>query len=80
MQVLTKKKIVEPHRHGKVNVFRPLMPRDQYIAGFMEETRNTLFKGSLKNFLLFFARSEKIDRRELREILKEMDNDDEKTE
>lgn len=80
MQVLTKKKIVEPYRQGKVNVFRPLMSRDQYIAGFMEETRNTLFKGSLKNFLLFFARSEKIDRRELREILKEMDNDDEKTE
>lgn len=80
MQVLTKKKIVEPYRQGKVNVFKPLMSRDQYIAGFMEETRNTLFKGSLKNFLLFFARSEKIDKSELREILKEMDNDDEKTE
>lgn len=73
MQVLTKKKIVEPYRRGKVNVFKPLMPRDLYINGFMEETRNTLFKGSLRNFLLFFARSEKIDKAELREILKEME-------
>lgn len=72
MQVLTKKKIVEPERRGKVNVFRPLMQRDEYINGFMEETRNTLFQGSLKNFLLFFARSEKIDKAELRKILKEM--------
>lgn len=73
MQVLTKKKIVEPYRRGKVNVFKPMMSRDLYINGFMEETRNTLFKGSLRNFLLFFARSEKIDKAELREILKEME-------
>lgn len=77
MQVLTKKKVVEPYRRGKVNVFRPLMSRDQYISGFMEETRNTLFKGSMRNFLLFFARHEKIDKAELREILKEMETTDE---
>ena len=53
-------------------MFTPLMSRDQYINGFMEETRNTLFKGSLKNFLLFFARHEQIDREELQEILMEM--------
>ena len=76
MQVLTKKNVVEPRRQGKVNVFKPLMSRDEYISGFMEETRNTLFKGSLRNFLLFFARSEKIDKAELREILKEMKETD----
>ncbi|HRF85857.1 MAG TPA: BlaI/MecI/CopY family transcriptional regulator [Alloprevotella sp.] len=80
MQVLTKKKIVEPYRQGKVNVFKPLMSRDQYISGFMEETRNTLFKGSMRNFLLFFARNEKIDKAELREILKEMAETDGGTE
>lgn len=80
MQVLTKKKIVEPYRQGKVNVFKPLMSRDQYISGFMEETRNTLFKGSMRNFLLFFARHEKIDKAELREILKEMEETDGGTE
>lgn len=80
MQVLTKKKIVEPYRQGKANVFKPLMSRDQYISGFMEETRNTLFKGSMRNFLLFFARNEKIDKAELREILKEMEETDGGTE
>lgn len=76
MQVLTKKKIVEPYRQGKVNVFHPLMTRDQYISGFMEETRNTLFQGSARNFLMFFTRHEKIDRDELREILKEMETEE----
>lgn len=72
MHVLVKKGIVTFRREGKKNVFIPLMSRDQYINGFMEETRNTLFKGSLKNFLLFFARHEQIDRKELEEILMEM--------
>lgn len=72
MHVLTKKGIVTSRREGKKNVFTPLMSRDQYINGFMEETRNTLFKGSLKKFLLFFARHEQIDREELQEILMEM--------
>lgn len=72
MQILTKKKIVEAVRQGKANVFIPLMTRDQYISGFMEETRNVLFKGSLRNFLLYFARHEKIDRAELMEIINEM--------
>ena len=72
MHVLSKKGIVTSRREGKKNVFTPLMSRDQYINGFMEETRNTLFKGSLKNFLLFFARHEQIDREELQEILMEM--------
>lgn len=76
MQVLTKKNIVEPRREGKTNVFKPLMSRELYINGFMDETRDTLFKGSVKNFLLFFARHEKIDKAELREILKEMEKNE----
>lgn len=72
MQILTKKRIVEAKRQGKANVFIPIMTRDQYISGFMEETRNVLFKGSLRNFMLYFARHEKIDKAELKEILNEM--------
>lgn len=76
MQVLTKKRIVEPRRVGKTNVFTPLMMREEYLSGFMEETRNTLFKGSVKNFLLFFARHERIGHEELKEILSEMEQNE----
>lgn len=76
MQVLTSKKIVGAQRRGKANVFRPLISREQYVDGFMEETRNTLFKGSLKNLLLYFARKEKISKEELIEILSVMQTDE----
>lgn len=76
MQVLTSKKIVGAKRRGKANVFRPLISREQYVDGFMEETRNTLFKGSLKNLLLYFARKEKISKEELIEILAVMQTDE----
>ena len=76
MQVLTSKKIVGAQRRGKANVFRPLISREQYVDGFMEETRNTLFKGSLKNLLLYFARKEKISKEELIEILSAMQTDE----
>lgn len=72
MQVLTKKGIVTFERVGKANVYRPLMQREEYINGFMEETRKTLFRGSLTAFLSFFAKHEKISKHEMEEILKIM--------
>ena len=77
MQVLTNKKVVAARRRSKANVFRPLITREQYVEGFMEETRNTLFKGSLKNLILYFARKEKISKEELLEILEEMKSNEE---
>lgn len=75
MQVLTRKGIVGFEKVGKANVYHPIMSREDYIKGFMEETRNTLFKGSLKSFMLFFAKHEKISKEEMEEILNIMSKD-----
>lgn len=72
MQVLTRKGIVTFERQGKTNVYRPVMLRNEYLRGFLEETTNTLFKGSLSAFLTFFAKHEKISKAEMEKILKEM--------
>jgi len=72
MQVLTKKEIVTFEKVGKANVYRPLLTREEYINGFMTEAKETVFGGSLRSFLSFFAKSEKISPEELQEILKEM--------
>jgi predicted transcriptional regulator len=69
MQVLTSKKIVGAQRRGKANVFRPLISREQYVDGFMEETRNTLFKGSFSKLLLFFAERERLAADEVEKIV-----------
>lgn len=72
MQVLTKKQVLTFEKQGKANIYIPLLSRKDYLANFMDETRDSLFRGSAKSFLSFFAQHEKISREELEEILKEM--------
>lgn len=75
MQILTKKGVVDYKRVGKAYVYSPILSRDEYIGGFMNDACNTVFGGSMRSFFSFFAKSEKISREELEEILKEMDKD-----
>lgn len=72
MQVLTKKEVLRFEKQGKANVYIPKLSREEYLKGFMNETRDSLFQGSVKSFLSFFAKHEKISKKELEEILKEM--------
>ena len=76
MQVLTRKGVVSPERRGKAHVFRPLLSREEYINCFMQETRNILFQGSLRNFFSYFVKSEKLSKEEVKKILDEI-NDEE---
>ena len=69
MQVLTRKEVVFPERRGKAHVFRPRLSREEYINGFID----TLFHGSLRNFLSYFVKSEKLSKEELQELLEEID-------
>jgi predicted transcriptional regulator len=75
MQILTKKGIVDFERVGKAYVYKPLLSRDEYIGGFMNDACDNVFGGSMRSFFSFFAKSEKISREELEEILKEMDKE-----
>lgn len=74
MQILTKKGIVDFDRVGKAYVYKPVLSRDEYIGGFMNDACDNVFGGSMRSFFSFFAKSEKISREELEEILKEMDS------
>lgn len=55
MQVLTKKQVVGFEKRGKANTYIPRLTREEYLTNFMDETRNTLFRGSAKSFLSFFC-------------------------
>ncbi len=75
MQVLTRKGIVTFEKVGKANVYRPLLSRDEYISSFVSEAKANVFGGSIRNFLSFFVKGERLSKDELREILKEMADD-----
>lgn len=76
MQILTKKGIVDFDRVGKAYVYKPVLSREEYIGGFMNDACDNVFGGSMRSFFSFFAKSEKISREELEDILKEMDGND----
>ena len=69
MRVLTKKGIVKPTLQGKAYVYTPIMSREEYTKGFLEETRNTLFKGSFTKLLMFFAERERLAADEVERIV-----------
>ena len=67
--VLMQKGVVEATPQGKAYLYKPLMTREEYTKGFMEETRNTLFKGSFSKLLLFFAERERLAADEVEKIV-----------
>lgn len=69
MRVLVKKGIVAAKPNGKQHVYSPIMTREEYTKGFMEETRNTLFKGSWSSLVSFFAKYERLTTEEIQELI-----------
>lgn len=69
MRVLAKKHVVKASPCGKAHRYTPLMTREEYTRGFMEETRNTLFKGSLSALVSFFAEHERLAADEVERII-----------
>lgn len=69
MRVLAQKGVVKATPQGKAHIYTPLMTREEYTKGFMEETRNTLFKGSFSKLFLFFAERERLAADEVDKII-----------
>ena len=70
MRVMVSKGIVEAKPgSGKAHIYVPIMTREEYTQGFMEETRNTLFKGSFSALLSFFAERERLAADEVERII-----------
>lgn len=79
MQVLTKKGIVSFDKEGRTNIYRPLLSREEYLESFVDDARDNLFGGSIVNLSSFFAKREKLSKRELQDILNEMEDESEDT-
>ena len=76
MQVLTRKEVVQPERQGKAHVFRPLLSREEYIDGFMNETRDTVFQGSVRSFFSYFVKKERLSKEEVQQLLDEINREE----
>ena len=54
---------------GKTFFFRPLVSRDEYRKHVVEDVKESFFDGSVKSFVSFFVKEEKLSEKELKELL-----------
>ena len=72
MKILTQKGFVKPEKReddGKTFFFRPLITQDEYRKRVVKDVKNTLFGGSLRSLVNFFAKEEKIPDDEIQDLL-----------
>jgi len=72
LKILTVKEFIRSRKQGegsKTLVFMPRITRDSYANRVMKDVKNSLFAGSLKSMLSFFAQNEEVTEDELQEII-----------
>lgn len=72
LKILTVKEFIRSRKLGegsKTLVFMPRITRDSYANRVMKDVKNSLFAGSLKSMLSFFAQNEEVTEDELQEII-----------
>lgn len=72
LKILTQKGFVKAEKlmnGGKSFLFRPVVSRDEYRRHITEDMTNNFFDGSVKSFVSFFVKEEKISEEDLKELL-----------
>ena len=72
LKILTVKEFIRSKKQGegsKTLVFFPRISREMYANRVMKDVKNSLFAGSLKSMLSFFAQNEEVSEEDLEEII-----------
>jgi BlaI family penicillinase repressor len=69
IRILEQKGFVGHTVFGKTHEYYPLVSKDEYRRQFLNNMISDYFSGSFKQLVSFFAREEKIDRKEMEELL-----------
>ena len=72
LKILTVKEFIHSKKLGegsKTLVFMPRISRDSYANRVMRDVKNSLFAGSLKSMLSYFAQQEEVSEEDLEEII-----------
>jgi len=69
IRILAQKGFVSHKAYGKTHEYYPLVSKDEYRKQFLNNMISDYFSGSFKQLVSFFAREEKIDRKDMEELL-----------
>lgn len=73
---LEEKGYVSHEAYGNTHQYYPIVAKDEYRKGFMNEAMKDYFNNSYKNLVSFFASEDKISVEELKDIIKHIEKRD----
>lgn len=69
VRILERKEFVGHHAFGKSHKYFPLMSKEVYTAGFMNNVLNNFFDNSVTRMMSFFTEKEQLSMGEMEEIM-----------
>ena len=69
LRILREKEYVASEAVGKQHRFYPLVQHDEYSSRFLQNVKNTLFRGSATDLVNFFVKEENLSAQEIEELI-----------
>jgi BlaI family penicillinase repressor len=69
MRILVTKGFVGYKAFGKSHQYYPLVSREAYMDYFLSGVKNTFFRGSFQSMISFFAKKERLSKKEMEDLL-----------
>ena len=76
VRILEKKGFVAYKAYGKTHEYYPIIEKSKYRKNIFNSLFTNYFDGSFKQLASFFVHEKNIDTNELKDLLKELENDD----
>lgn len=70
VRILEKKGFVEYKAYGKTHEYSPVISKEDYSRMAVKKVLGNYFEGSIANLVSFFSKEEKLEKQELEEIKK----------
>lgn len=75
VRILEQKGFVDHNAYGKTHEYFPLVSRPEYTRSFMKNFVSSYFKGSFREMVSFFARTDNLTVAEIDHLMKEVKQD-----
>ena len=69
LRILREKEFVASEAVGKQHHFYPLILHDEYSSRFLQNVKNSLFRGSATDLVNFFVKEENLSTEEIEELI-----------
>ncbi len=74
IRILEQKGFIDHRAYGRTHVYFPLIKREEYSKNYVSQVIDKFFDRSPKSLVSFLAEKDKIDLKDLEEIIKELKN------